>query len=586
MPPAPRLPSVTAAGHDPAAPVIRPGVAADDLDEVGPTEAGQEVRQHVCVDVPEHRLRPVPVALREALEDASLEVRPRVRRDDRSEGVLRRSSGRHRGRPSRHPRFTSAISGSRNSGTPGVVCSAMPSHTSRPPGCPRRARGGRCGRRPHRRPRTAARSRGVDRSGRGRGTSRRRRATPGRGEPAPLTLQGAEEEHPREWWNSRSSSAARTCSVAARTRAVSGTVMPAMVSIMIASSLVDRVLQGGWTARPATSDIRTEMRHRWTCRGRPSRSSCSNGVKFLDVTGPAEVFAEATVRSRLRPPFVSPDGRPVRTSVGLTVPWTPPGGPRRAGRPAGRRRRRPRRSIGTRRTRRRGACGRPLRPYRRIGVHGRVRPGPGRTTRGPARDHALATRGAAGSGRAGHRGHTGLDLGPGRGRRHLRRCKQPGSTSLWRSSNATTEVTWPGTSLERSWCTCSVLVVRRSSRRGCVGLLRAPRRCGPSWTWSWRIQRCRSAPGTLPEPWVSAPDTSRGSSSRSSAPLRSASSSVPGGPRSASCSSRARRGGGRSRSGLHRPGRVPPSVPACLWHDAERAPPPVWDHRDPPPDSR
>ncbi|MDP9736146.1 MULTISPECIES: GlxA family transcriptional regulator [unclassified Curtobacterium] len=46
-----------------------------------------------------------------------------------------------------------------------------------------------------------------------------------------------------------------------------------------------------------------------------------DGVKFLDVTGPAEVFAEANRSGAdyvLR--FVSPDGRPVRTSVGLTVP--------------------------------------------------------------------------------------------------------------------------------------------------------------------------------------------------------------------------------------------------------------------------
>ncbi|MGD9987873.1 GlxA family transcriptional regulator [Pseudonocardia sp.] len=46
-----------------------------------------------------------------------------------------------------------------------------------------------------------------------------------------------------------------------------------------------------------------------------------DGVKMLDVTGPAEVFADAHrfgARYRLR--YVSPSGRPVRTSIGLELP--------------------------------------------------------------------------------------------------------------------------------------------------------------------------------------------------------------------------------------------------------------------------
>ncbi|MGN6408689.1 MAG: AraC family transcriptional regulator, partial [Curtobacterium sp.] len=44
-------------------------------------------------------------------------------------------------------------------------------------------------------------------------------------------------------------------------------------------------------------------------------------VKLLDVTGPAEVFAEANrAGAHYELHFASPDGRAVRTSVGLTVP--------------------------------------------------------------------------------------------------------------------------------------------------------------------------------------------------------------------------------------------------------------------------
>ncbi|MGU3408857.1 AraC family transcriptional regulator [Microbacterium sp. M1A1_1b] len=46
-----------------------------------------------------------------------------------------------------------------------------------------------------------------------------------------------------------------------------------------------------------------------------------DGIKMLDVSGPAEVFAEANAfGARYDVVIVSPDGRPVSTSIGIELP--------------------------------------------------------------------------------------------------------------------------------------------------------------------------------------------------------------------------------------------------------------------------
>ncbi len=88
------------------------------------------------------------------------------------------------------------------------------------------------GPRRRRRPRSGRWSRGSARSGRGRETSPRRRAAPTSGcSPRRRPCSAPKKNTRREWLKSNSSSVSRMNSVASRASAVSGTWMPAMVSI-------------------------------------------------------------------------------------------------------------------------------------------------------------------------------------------------------------------------------------------------------------------------------------------------------------------------------------------------------------------
>jgi hypothetical protein len=89
------------------------------------------VGEHVGVDVAEGSARPVDVAVGERLKDPMLEVGSRVGGGDGGEGFCGQVVAANSEASVSTPAVTSASSGSKNSGTPGVVCSAMLSHTVR-----------------------------------------------------------------------------------------------------------------------------------------------------------------------------------------------------------------------------------------------------------------------------------------------------------------------------------------------------------------------------------------------------------------------------------------------------------------------
>src|SRR5207244_4068361 len=72
----------TNAGRDDFGALLGPGRVLDDIHEVGPLETGYEAFEDVRIDVAEGGLGPGGDPFREGLEDAALEVRPRVQRSD------------------------------------------------------------------------------------------------------------------------------------------------------------------------------------------------------------------------------------------------------------------------------------------------------------------------------------------------------------------------------------------------------------------------------------------------------------------------------------------------------------------------
>src|SRR4051794_20466839 len=118
----------------------------------------------------------------------------------------------------------------------------------------------------------------------------------------------------REWSNRRSFSTSRTYSVTSRTSGLSGIVIPAMVCVLMGtvSALEHDVIHVRSAILPTECDIR------WCDAHRACRRRCRvDGMKLLDVAGPAEVFAEANrFGASYRLVVASVYGADVTTSIG------------------------------------------------------------------------------------------------------------------------------------------------------------------------------------------------------------------------------------------------------------------------------